>query len=314
MHALSGSRKTDSSGRRSNSAPAAPPGTPGPAWGPTLVRHGCVVVGVCLVSACGTVEAEAGVPAAPREEPTPAHRAYATAEAALEAALEGRPRAIGVGELHSVDGGPAATPAIERFHRELLPALRGRATDLVVETWVVPAGCAEPARRATRRVEVEIARPAAVVDHVGVLLERAAALGIRPHVLELACADYAAVRSDDGEILYERLLERLTALLRDEAVRGLADEGAVVALYGGALHNDRYPSIGALSYGPAVEVASGHRYVEIDLVVPEIARSIEALRAEPWFPLLARAGPDRWLLVERAASSYVLVLPTSAAP
>jgi hypothetical protein len=49
--------------------------------------------------------------------------------------------------------------------------------------------------------------------------------------------------------------------------------------------------------------------LEIDLVVPEIVAPLPMVRDEPWFPLLARASPERTIVWKRGPSSYVLILP-----
>ena len=58
-----------------------------------------------------------------------------------------------------------------------------------------------------------------------------------------------------------------------------------IALYGGALHNDRFPAAGVAdwSYAAKADAASSNRFVEIDLVVPELADHDDVLAKEPWY-------------------------------
>jgi hypothetical protein len=104
-------------------------------------------------------------------------------------------------------------------------------------------------------------------------------------------------------------------------VRALGDRGPaaarprLVAVYGGALHNDLTPEVGleAYSFAPRVLAATLGRYHEIDLVVPEYAASSAAVRAQPWWRAYRRARrPGAAVLVRRAARSFVVVFPTQA--
>ena len=97
---------------------------------------------------------------------------------------------------------------------------------------------------------------------------------------------------------------------RDQQRRGGAGDPKVVALYGGALHNDLFPLEGleAFSYAAALQKLTGGRYAELDLYVPEYVQGDEAMRREPWYPLLRLADPQRVVLIERGARSYILLL------
>jgi hypothetical protein len=245
------------------------------------------------------------------------HRVLPTAEAALRSILrpaEGAtPRVIGIGEHHQTQRTAAVRSALSRFAGELLPVLDGQVTDLVIESWAEPAGCDAEAAQASAEVSHDIARPPATENELVTLIERARALRIRPHLLAFGCADYRALRGPDERVDYEALLVAVTTRLRDQALAGLAHEGAVIALYGGALHNELHPNPGVadFSYAVAIDEAAGGRYVEIDLLVPEYVTGNAALAREPWYPLLERAGPDHVVLIERAPRSYVLILPRS---
>jgi hypothetical protein len=245
------------------------------------------------------------------------HRVLPTAEAALRSIMQpehgAAPRVIGIGEHHQTQRTEAVRSALSRFAGELLPVLAGHATDLVIESWAEPAGCDAEAAQASAEVSREIQRPPATENELVTLIERARALRIRPHLLAFGCADYRALRGPDDRVDYEALLGAVTTRLRDQALAGLAQEGAVIALYGGALHNDLHPNPGVadFSYAAAVDEAAQGRYVEIDLLVPEYVTGKAALAREPWYPLLDRAGPDHVVLIERAPRSYVLLLPRS---
>jgi len=81
-------------------------------------------------------------------------------------------------------------------------------------------------------------------------------------------------------------------------------------LYGGALHNDVMPRAdrAAWSFGPEMVRATGGRYVELDIFVPESIQDTESWRAFAWYPhydraahggstVLFRTGPSSWALI-----------------
>ena len=61
------------------------------------------------------------------------------------------------------------------------------------------------------------------------------------------------------------------------------------------------------AYGPAVAKAAGANYVELDLYQPELVKGI---MLEPeWAGLLALSSPDKVILYQRGARSWVMLLP-----
>jgi hypothetical protein len=251
--------------------------------------------------------------AAPAEDPSlPRHWVEASAPAALARMLEQvKPRVLGVGEVHLVAGGPQVKSALARFADDMFAGLRGRATDLVVETWVTDGKCGKVEKQVTADVRTTTERPPETESEIGRLLRRARELGVQPHVMTMPCKAYQEVRSKSGEVDYDKLLQLIGGELYRN-VRAVLDarKEATVVVYGGSLHNDRQPNEGvaAYSYGAKLvgELAEG--YVELDLYVPELVEKDELLQAEPWFPLLARTGPDKVVLVERGPGSYILLL------
>jgi len=222
------------------------------------------------------------------------HREFATTQAAVAALLDdiGHPRVYAVGEYHPTRDlvGPA-TP-IARFTRDILGLLEPRARHMVIEAWL-DTRCAEPQRDVDQLVRAGSDRH------------------IATHGLPVTCIEHSAMLDNRGHIDVLRLLELLTEKLHD-TTRALVDDDLDVIVYGGALHNDLYPHwpLEQLSYAQplAVELGGGG-VVEIDLVVPEIVAPMASIRYEPWFPLLARAAPDRTTLWQRGPASYVLILP-----
>jgi hypothetical protein len=247
-----------------------------------------------------------------------APRAYPDLAAALVATIPADARVIGFGEIHARRDRPAATSTLAAFTRAL-PALAGRLSDLVIETWVVDPGCGAPAVDATARIEAAVERPAQTRSEIARLTDAARAARVQPHAMTLHCADYAAVAPAAA------MLTLTTGELRRIVTSAVAHRDAEpghrpwIAVYGGALHNNRLPDAGVAewSYAADADRATGGRFVEIDLVVPELAAASPAARREPWFALAgAPRDPALPVLVwTRGERSFVVILPpASSAP
>jgi hypothetical protein len=288
-------------------------------------RRHALLVFAALAAGCGRSEEQKQKPqppppaplrppdAAPIEDPSlPRHWIETSAPAALARMLEQvKPRVLGIGEVHLVAGGPAVKSALARFSDDMFAGLGGRATDLVVETWVSGGKCGKVEKQVTADVRTTTERPPETENEIGRLLRRAGELRIRPHVMTMPCKAYQELRSKSGEVDYDKLLQLIGAELYRN-VRAVLDarKDATVVVYGGSLHNDRQPNEGvaAYSYGAKLAAEIGDGYVELDLYVPELVDNDELLKTEPWFPLLDRTAPDKVVLVERGPASYILLL------
>lgn len=248
----------------------------------------------------------------------PAHRRFAALADALTAAIGDDARVIGLGELHARTDRPVARTALAQL-TATLPALGDQISDLVLETWIVDPKCGRTAVETTRKLETEVRRPATTKSEIAQLVDAAKAAGIRPHAMTLGCADYETLAPGGGApdpvamlTLTTRELTRVTTsaiAYRDRHPGGRR----WIAVYGGALHNDRFPddSVAEWSYVPAVDAAARGRYVEIDLIVPALAEADATSRRQPWFPLVGAAG-DEVILWARGARSFVVILPRAA--
>ena len=241
----------------------------------------------------------------------PPHRLFHTAADALAVVLGDNPRILGVGEIHNTTGGPAVTPAIVRFTKDLFPTLAPHTTDLVLETWRLDGTCGAVEERVATEVEEEVERPPEVKDDLVLLVEDAVARKVRPHDLAVSCAEYAALLDPQGDIVMGNLLELLTRKLQDYALQAVDVPDATMVLYGGAVHNDLAPSadLTAYAYAPAVAARDAAVYTELDLYPPELVSGV--LLEPAWAPLLRLAGPDHVVLYQRAPHSFVMVLPTT---
>lgn len=240
---------------------------------------------------------------------------HASLGAAVEALVPPSTRLVGFGELHARTDRPQAASTLAAFTQQILPRLSARASHLVLETWTVATDCGEVAERATAAVEAQVRRPAATKTELGTLVEESRRRGLVPHAMTVTCADYQAMAKGDDEAIAHMLdlttaeLGRLGASLvaRAPAARPL------VLLYGGALHNDRAPVAGLepWSYAAGVEAASERTFVEIDLIVPELARADPASRQAPWARYLGQS--EKVLAIERGERSFVVLLPATPA-
>jgi len=279
-----------------------------------------VLLAVC---ACGSERA-----APPRPSPTgsassertaalPAHRAYPDLGAALVAIIPADARVIGLGELHARSDRASVTSSLARFTRAL-PAIADRLSDLVIETWLVEPSCGPAAAETSARVQVTMKRPEATKSEIAQLADAARAAGIQPHAMKVTCADYAAIAPGNRDIDPEALLTLTTRELRRIAVSAVGHRDREpahrpwIAVYGGALHNDRFPepAVAEWSYAADLDRATGRHFVEIDVVVPELAADDPAARRQPWFPLAgAPRDPATPVLVwTRGERSFVVVL------
>lgn len=268
-----------------------------------------------LLAACAGLDPADPAPAASTPA-VPAHQVFSTAEAAVTFLLASKPRIIGIGEVHATTDGPHAsdTPTtLARFTTRLLPVLAPSTTDLVIETWRIDGTCGAQAETVVAQVETDTKRPEATKSELMLLVEQAVALNVRPHDLVVTCDEYATLTDAAGEVQYGRLLALLTGKLADYAQVGLDPPDASIVLYGGAIHNDVFPSDGLAdySYGMAARAKGGAAYVELDLYDPALVRGNTTLVEPAWAPLLDLVGPDRAILYERGPGSWILLLETA---
>ena len=248
----------------------------------------------------------------------PPHRTAPDLAAAIRELVKDDVRVVAFGELHQrADRVTAARSALARFAEEVLPVIAERTSDLVIETWLFDKRCGAEAQQATAQVEATMQRPPETKSELASLVERARAAGVQPHAMRVTCDDWAKVAPPGGEIDYEAMLTLITRELGRIATQAVAhrDKEAaprrLVAVYGGALHNDLHPIDGLAdwSFAAAVDAAAPRAYLEIDLYVPEYAELDALSQGQPWYPLVATAAADRVIVYERSPRSYLLLLP-----
>ncbi len=243
---------------------------------------------------------------------------YPDLATALKAIVPEDTRVIGIGELHSRTDRAQVKSSLSRFTTDALPSIADKLSDLIVETWIVDPKCGQSAKTATAKVEITVRRPQETKSEIAVLAETARAAKIQPHAMKLSCDDYEKVAPSGKDVLPDVMLGLITKELgriADEAIRHRDKEPGHrpwIALYGGALHNDRFPAEGVAdwSYAARVDKLTGDKFVEIDLIVPELAESDAAAEKQPWFPLVK--STDKTVRVwKRGERSFVVIFPRS---
>lgn len=280
------------------------------------MRYSSIAVTVALV-ACGAkpkerAEESTAVPQSAARPPgaaLPPHSEYSDLGAALTAIIPRDARVIGFGELHARTDRPVSRTSLAAF-TAALPTIADRISDLVVETWVVNPACGTQAQTQATKLEQEVRRPVATKNEVQLLTEAARVAQIQPHAMTLQCADYDQM----GDLIAmlglttKELTRIATSAVRYRNHRN--DARPWIAVYGGAVHNNRFPdqSIAEWSYAGDLDAATRDHFVEIDIFVPELAEADDASRREPWFAL-AQRGSKRVAVWQRGERSFVVVLP-----
>lgn len=251
------------------------------------------------------------------QPPLPAHRTFPDLASALSAIVPPNTRVIGIGELHARVDRKQVRSSLAAF-TDVVPVLGSRMSDLVVETYVVDPKCGAKAQTATKRLETAVRRPEATKSELGKLVDAARAARVQPHAMTVACKDYDVIAPPTGEPDPVAMLTFTTKELTRVTSKVLAERGKQqdarpwIVVYGGALHNDRYPAEGVAewSYAAAIDKATQDTYVELDLFAPELVEGEPLVQNEPWFPLI-RATGAQVVVHERGERSFVVLLPRS---
>jgi hypothetical protein len=278
--------------------------------------------------ACGNAAQPAPPPPQPAAVSTPrdagsaavATISYPDLASALTATIPADARVIGFGELHARTDRAQVRTTLARFTADGLPAIQAKLSDLVIETWLIDKGCEQTATTASAQIDSEMKHPVATKNDIAALADAARAVGIQPHAMRVTCADYAKIAPAGKPMDVPAMLTLTTnelGRIASEAVAHRdreADHKPWIALYGGALHNDRFPAEGVAdwSYAARVDAITHDHFVEIDLIVPELADHDDTLGKQAWYPLTQdRASTLRvW---KRGERSFVIVFPRSNA-
>ena len=244
---------------------------------------------------------------------------YADLGAALVALIPADARVIGFGELHARTDRPNVRSALSHFTSDGLPAIADKLSDLAVETWIVDPTCGQQAQDATVKLTTAMRRPEATKSEIATLAEAARGRKIQPRAMTLGCGDYEKIAPTGKDVQPEEMLTLTTRELGRLATAAVSlRDGETgyrpwIAVYGGALHNDRFPepSVAEWSYAAQVDAATKQHFVEIDLIVPEFAEGDPVSEKQPWFAL-TKARDGKVHVWKRGERSFVIVLPRTS--
>lgn len=287
-------------------APApAPPPSPAPAPAPSPASAGpALPAGATACKSTG-----------------PACTRFASNEDAFRWVLAHDPAVVAIGEAHAQKGTEALASATKRFTESMLPLLKGRASDLLVEAWAGDPRCKNEVKQvATAQKPVTQTQVKSNPNEYLTLGTRAKALGVVPHLLRPSCDDYASLAGAGADIVPASLglIKRLTQsdVTKLFERNTAAKNGKLVITYGGAMHNDLAPTerLRQYSFGPELAATTGGRYIELDLIVPEYVKTTEVWSKLPWFGAFqADTGPrDKPTLYRVGERSFVLVFAATA--
>ena len=246
---------------------------------------------------------------------------YDDLAAALTAIIPADARVIGFGELHSRTDRAQIKSTLSHFTADAMPLLAPKLSDLILETWVIDKGCGSAATEASAKVQTTMRRPEATQTDIGDLANAARAAKVQPHAMRVTCDDYARIAPPGKPVDTPAILDLTTRELGRIATEAVLhrdkepDHRPWIALYGGALHNDRFPAAGVegWSYAAKVDDVTHDHFVEIDLIAPELALGDDGMQKQPWFPL-AQHATAKCQVWKRGERSFVIVLPKASAP
>lgn len=255
--------------------------------------------------------------------------AYDTVGNAFASVLEDKPLILAIGETHAQKAGSAVPSVTKRFTEELLPALKERASGLVVEIPYPDAKCSQAKvdKVATEQKEIIKTQSDDNQSEFKKLVVKSKDLGIAADGLKLSCADLDRL-DKAGE---DKPIEWLLTITRNmtSTAKTFFDENKkkspekMILTYGGAIHNDSVPTPGreSWSFAKDLDALSKNRYIELDLVVPEFVSDAKNWQSMPWYEAIKKgamctgdgAKRKKTIVYKTSAHAYALVFPCTPA-
>jgi hypothetical protein len=244
---------------------------------------------------------------------------YPTPLAALGRVLSESPRVLAIGETHALAAHGDIKSTTTRFREELLPQLK-QYRALVMETLIPAQGCNETQAQVREQTR-EVTEPQAKANpnEFLQLATRAKDLGITPYPLRLSCEDLKSI-AVAGDLGVEQSLRLIATKTLERTQALLAEQQGPVLTYGGAMHNDLFPTPErqAWTFGPQISsisgAPSGVSYIELDLITREFIADRAPWTQLSWYPSYVRSCSDPGtLLIQQGPRSFALIFPWQTA-
>lgn len=246
---------------------------------------------------------------------------FVSNEDAFNWVLAHDPQILAIGEAHAQKGTEVASTT-KRFTDALLPIVAPHASDLVVELWAPDPKCQKEVKAvASAQKPVTTAQASTNQNEYVTLGTKSKELGMTPWLLRPTCDDFTAL-ANAGEdavgkmlALVKRLTQQKLGQLWERQKGAEAGKPKMVLAYGGAMHNDLFPApeTKEWTFGPELSTITSHRYVELDLIVPEAVKDTPTWQKLPWYaPHKADPGPkDRTTLYRNGDRSFTIMLASA---
>lgn len=240
-------------------------------------------------------------------------RAYRDFATAFEATLIDGPRVVAIGEAHAKKGLEWVDTSAKRFTAEIVPRLKGRASDLLLELMAPAQGC-ETAKKETQKQLGKIGKDQQVEapNELVTLGKAAEKEGIKVSQLHPTCKDFAAIAQSKSPPL--TVLQTITTSIVRDTVAALKDRPVdkLFVIYGGAFHTEPSPPPERAEFSVASEVAkaAGGKYASVHVFVREYID--QTWDIWEWYPqfkpnehrddyVLLHPKPQHWVLITAAA-------------
>ncbi len=268
--------------------------------------------GGLVVPSAASVQPSASAAKAPASSCGPLEcRTFDDVAGAFQAATEGDPLVVAVGEAHPKKGFESIETSASRFRTEVVPKLEGRASDLLLELMAPAQGC-EPATKATGKELKKIGENQAVEapNEYVTLGKSAEKLHIRVSQLHPTCGELSKIAKSKTPAL--TVLEVITANMTRDASRVLLapnhPEDKMFVIYGGAFHGEPDPpkERAEFSFAANLSKAAKGRYVSVHLFVREYIDA--SWDIWPWYPhFKPEAHPDKVTLFHPKPQHFVII-------
>lgn len=241
------------------------------------------------------------------------YRFSSSHQALVPLILHHKARLIAFGEAHAPASFQGAT-TVHRFTSDLLPTIADGASHLLLELLNPPKeGCeTEKAAAQEESEKITAGQSKQNQNEYFTLGTESRKLGVIPDILWSTCEDLAFIASPEGGVVaMMETIAKLSEKNLKEQLRTPRKGRPLVLAYGGALHNDVTPRAGreSWSYGPKMWEDVKGRYLEIDLIVPELIADSESWRSFAWYEAYkALEHREGAILMKWGENSYSLFL------